>query len=170
MFGEAFLYETPATDSSQLLGRTLGIRVPQLTNDKTKSHLTLIFKAADIKDKVISTSFWGLECSAEYVARNLRAGLQKLEAIDTADTKDGWKLQITTSMILNRKSEFNIQKKSRSFVIDFLRKEASNSTIDEFVKSIVAGAYQRKLKKDASKIYPVRFLEIAKIEVMKAAS
>ncbi len=169
MFGETFLYETPATDQSHLFGRTIKVRVPQLTNDKTKSHLKLIFKVDDVKEKVVSTYFWGLECSPEYIARSVRSGLQKLEAIDMADTKDGWKLQITTSMILNRKSESNIQKKSRAFVINFLKNEASKSTIDEFVKNIVAGTYQKKLKKDVSSIYPVRFLEIGKIEVMKTA-
>lgn len=169
MFGETFLYETPATDPAHLIGRTVDIRVPQLTNDKTKSHLKLVFRIDDVKEKNVSTHFWGLECSPEYIGRNIRAGLQKLEAIDTTDTKDGWKLQITTALILNRKSEVNIQKKSRQFVINFLKSEASKLTIDEFVKNIVAGVYQKKLKKDVSSVYPVRFLEIGKIEVMKTA-
>ena len=106
----------------------------------------------------------------EYVYRNVRAGLQKMEAIDTVDTRDGWNLQLTVSIILNKNTMVNIQKKSRDFVMDYLRAEAAKLTIDEFIKPLTAGVYQKKLKKDASKIYPVRFLEIGKVEVLKAGS
>ncbi len=167
MFDETFLCETPATDPSQIVGRTLGVRVPQLTNDKTKGHLKLIFKIGSVNGNRVSTFFNGLACSPEYVYRNIRSGLQKMEAIDYIDTKDGWNLQVTASIILNKKCEFNIQKQSRKFVIDFLRQEASKSSLDEFVKNVVAGSYQKKIKKDGSRIYPVRFFEISKIEVHK---
>ena len=139
-----------------------------MTNDKTRGHLKLIFKINSLKEKQAFTEFSGLECSPEYIYRNIRAGLQKMEAIDWVDTKDNWKLQVTASIILNKKSAFNIQSQSRKFIIDFLKDSASKSTLDDFLKNIVIGAYQKKLKKDASKIYPVRFLEISKIEVVKA--
>ncbi len=164
------MFETPATDPLSLTGRVVGVHASQLTGDKTRSHIKIIFRVDGVKEKTVSTHFFGLECMPEYIYRNVRAGLQKLEAIDYIDTKDGWKLQITVSIILNRKSEANIQKKSRDFVMDYLRKEAAKSTIEEFVKSVVAGAYQKKLKKDASKVYPVRFLEISKIEVHKVGT
>ena len=167
MFGQMFLYETPATDATQLVGRTVEATVSQLINDKTKGHVKLLFKIDDVKEKSANTFFHGLVCNQEYIYRNIRSGLQKMEAIDTFDTKDGWKLQITTSMILNKNTETTIQKKARKFAIGFLRESAAGSNMDEFIKNIVTGVYQKKMKKDGSHVYPVRFLEIGKIEVMK---
>lgn len=167
-FGDVFLSETPTTDPSFLVGRTIQIKVPQLTGDKTRNHLKLIFKSTDVKDKSVNTIFDGLECSPEYISRNIRAGLQKLEAIDTALTKEGWSLQITSSIILNRKSKVNVQKQVRRATIDFMASEAGKLPLDEFVKNVAAGTYQKKLKKDLSSIYPIRFFEVAKIEVLKA--
>ncbi len=162
-----FLYETPTTDTTYLVGRTVEATASQLTSDKTRGHIKLLFKIDDIKEKSAHTLFHGLVCNQEYIYRNIRSGLQKLEAIDTVDTKDGWKLQITISMILNRNAETMIQKKSRKYTIDFLKDCASKSSLEEFVKNIVSGTYQKKMKKDGSRIYPVRFLEIGKIEVIQ---
>ena len=166
MFGEIFLYETPSTDNSYLVGRTVEATVSQLTSDKTRGHIKVLFKIDDIKEKTAYTSFHGLVCNQEYIYRNVRSGLQKMECIDTVDTNDGWKLQITTSMILNKKSETMIQKKARKFSIDFLKDNASKSNLEDFIKNIVTGVYQKKMKKNGSRIYPVRFLEIGKIEVV----
>ena len=162
------MYETPATDPSSIVGRTVEVFAPQLTGDKTRSHIKLLFRVDEVKEKSATTQFYGLECLPEYVYRNIRAGLQKLEAIDTVDTKDNWKLQITASYILNSQVNVNIQKNSRKFIINFLKAEAAKSTLEEFVKSVVAGAYQKKIKKDGSRVYPVRFLEISKIEVVNS--
>src|SRR3989338_6551238 len=87
-FGETFLYETPATDPSSIVGRPVEVFAPQLTGDKTRSHIKLLFMVDEVKEKSATTQFYGLECLPEYVYRNIRAGLQKLEAIDTVDTKD----------------------------------------------------------------------------------
>ncbi|GAF86521.1 unnamed protein product, partial [marine sediment metagenome] len=39
-------------------------------------------------------------------------------------------------------------------------------TLDDFVKGVLAGVIQRKIKKRGSSIYPVRFAEFLKIEIM----
>jgi small subunit ribosomal protein S3Ae len=166
MFGENIISETPTTDPEFLVGRMIQVKVPQLTGDKTRNHLKLIFKTTEVKEKRLATIFYGMGCTPEYVSRNIRAGLQKMEAIGMAQTKEGWDLQITSSIILNRKTKVNIQKQVRKATTDFMKAEAAKG-LGEFVKNSVSGVYQKKMKKDLSSIYPIRFFEVTKIEVHK---
>ncbi len=166
MFNETFLYETPTTDPKTLVGRNVEVGVPQLTGDK-KHQMKLVFKIEDVKDKKALTRFNGYSCSRDFIARGIRKGSSKIESTDYFSTKDNWKLQITTTSILNRSTESTIQAKIRKFVKSFMETETGQATIDDFVKGVISGLYQKKLRKDGSKTYPIRFAEINKIEVIQ---
>ncbi len=169
-FGESFLSETPATDSKHIAGRIIEVPVSNLLNDKTKNHMKLIFKVTDVENKKAHTKFGGFYVVREFISRNVRPELEKLYVVDYAETKDNWKLQITTTAILNGKCESTILSKSRKLISDFFKNQAANSTIDDFVKNVVSSNYQKIIRKDCSKIYPVRFAEINKIEVISDGS
>lgn len=166
-FDENFISETPATDSKYLPGRVIEVPVSIILNDKTKSHMKIIFKVTGVENKKAHTRFGGFYVIREFIARNVRSGLEKLYVVDYAETKDNWKLQITTTTILNGKCESSILTKSRKLISEFYKKQAAASTLDEFVKNVITSAYQKTIRKDCSKIYPVRFAEINKIEVIE---
>ena len=53
---------------------------------------------------------------------------------------------------------------------EMVKAKASELTHSDFIKAVMAGVVQMKIKKAASKTYPVRFAEITKIETIKAGS
>ncbi len=166
LFGENFLSETPATDSKYLAGRVIEVPVSTLLGDKTKSHMKLIFKITDVENKKAHTQFAGFFVIREFIARNIRSGLKKLQVVDYAETKDNWKLQITTTSVLNGNCKTTIRNKSRKLISEFFKKQAASVTIDDFIKNVISSNYQRTVRKDCSKLYPVRFAEIDKVEVI----
>lgn len=165
-FGNAPLAETPATDSKSVMGRVIEISVPELTGDQSKYWMKLCFKINKINGKNAYTKFYGYKCIKQYIFRMVRKRIQKMRAINNLETKDGWKLQVSNVTILNRKTNIMIEKKVRKFVFEFLKDKAKELTHDEFVKQIINSEIQTKIKKLASKIYPVRFCEIEKVEVV----
>ena len=84
------------------------------------------------------------------------------------ETKDGWKLQVTALLILNRKTEYKVMTRIRKLIDGQLEAAAGKSGIDAFVKDVVAGSIQKEMKRLGNKIYPVRFSEIESVEVLKA--
>jgi len=170
MFNENFLAESPATDPKSLVGRVVPAMVSDLTGDKSKNYIKLFFRVSDVKDKTASTDFSGLECLKEFVSRNVREGLEKVEAFDEVKTKDNWVLQISSTTILNRKIKANIRAKVRKQIADHLQKSVPETTLEEFLKSVLASTYQKKIRKEASVFYPVRFMEIHKVEVLKVGA
>ncbi len=102
----------------------------------------------------------------EHIFRVVRKKLDKIMTFDELETKDGWKLQVTAVTVMNRNTNIDVRKKIRELVKESLRAAASKSSIDEFVKSAIGGTLQMNIKKAGNKIYPVRFSEIEKIEVL----
>lgn len=166
-FGGNVVAETPATDPKTLVGRSIEVSVSDLLGQRGKDYQKVKFKVDRIDGKNAHTKFNGYVCVREFISRFVRKRLQKIEIIGDVKTKDEWVLQISSIAIMNRNVEKNIQRKVRAWVGNVLTETAGRSGIDEFVKFIMAGTIQHKIKKQGSKIYPVRFFEIAKIEVIK---
>ena len=170
MFNEEFVTETPTTDSKSLVGRNLEVNVSELLRQPQKYYMKLLFKIDRVDDKARTayTRFNGFSVSREHVYRVVRKRIQKVELISDVETKDNWKLQVSTVTILNRNTDAEVQKKVRNHVGEMLAKEAGETDIDDFIKLVVNSVLQMKIKKSATKIYPVRFSEITKIEVVNA--
>ena len=167
-FGEIHVAETPATDPKNLIGRTIEISAAELPSEhQPKPHMKVYFKIVSVDGNNAKTIFNGFEVAKEYLFRVVRKRTSKLDIVSEAETKDNWKLQISSITVLNRKAETEIETSIRKYVENFLKEFASKASIDDFVKAVLEDALQQHVKKFGSKIYPVRFNEISKIEVMK---
>lgn len=166
-FGENIIAETPATDPKTLMGRVVEVTITDLLGQRGKDYQKLRFKIDKIDDNKACTKFSGYVTVKEFISRVIRKRLQKIEIIGNVKTRDEWVLQISSIAVMNRNVERNIQRKVRLWVENLLSETAGRSGIDDFVKFIVAGSIQHKIKKQGSKIYPVRFFEVSKIEVMR---
>lgn len=166
IFGKNFLYETPTTDPNSLVGRVVEVGVPDLTGDQTKYYMKVRFRINRIDEGKAFTEFHGFRCATEYIFRMVRKGSQRVDVNQVINTMDGYKLRIGFIGILNRNVETTVKGRFRKFVTELLKENATKITLDDFVKGVIAGVIQKKIKKRGSTIYPVRFSEINKIEVM----
>jgi small subunit ribosomal protein S3Ae len=159
--------ETPAMDSKLVLGRVIEVPVSELTGDQSKYYMRIGLRTGKPEGENVPTTFHSFFCINEYVMRMGRKGLGKVYYYGNVKTKDGWTLQASVILVLNRRANANIKSKVRESVSGLLEARAKDLNHDEFVKSTMAGVFQMKMKKAASKIYPVRFAEICKIETVK---
>jgi ribosomal protein S3AE len=159
------LYETPTTDPGSLVGRVIEVGVPELTGDQTKYYMKVSFSVKKIDNGKALTEFHGFKVAKEYVFRMVRKGSQRVDVNHVLGTKDGYKLRVGFIGVLNRNVESAVKSKFRKFAIGLLNENAGSMTLDEFVKCVLAGVIQRKIKKRGSKIYPVRSAEVLKIEI-----
>ena len=103
------------------------------------------------------------------VSRMSRKGLGKVAVYVDVVTKDNWKIQVSSITILNRRANAEIKAKVNRIVNEIIKDKGSSMTHNDFIKAAIAGVFQVKIKKTASKVYPVRFSEITKIETLKPA-
>jgi small subunit ribosomal protein S3Ae len=162
---------TPATDAKSIPGRIIEVAVPDVTGDQSKYYIRIELKTGLPKENMdVPTTFHSYYCLGEYVMRLGRKGLGKVAAYVNCETKDGWKLQASAVCVLNRRSNANIKTKIIALMEEMIKAKASELSHSDLIKAVMAGVVQMKIKKAASKTYPVRFAEITKIEVLKAGS
>lgn len=169
MFEGRQIGEIPTTDAKLLAGKTIEVSLPEVGGPGQKFYVKLKFKVDKVDGDKALTRFHGLSLMNEHMYRIVRKRMQKMELSTYVDTKDGWKLQLTFIAMLNRNTNSSIQNRVRVASEKFLKDFASKSSISELVKAVTAGSLQHSVRKMGNKIYPVRFSEISKIEVKKAA-
>ena len=168
MFNEYQMAETPTTDPANLVGRNIEIGVSDLLGQPQKYYMKIFFKITDVDSRNAYTRFNGYATTREYLYRVVRKRNEKVESTDTMDTRDGWKLQITSVAILNRNTEAEVSKKVRNIMVAHIKETASKAGSEMLIKKILEGSLQKEIRKLGSKVYPVRFCEVSKIEVVKA--
>jgi len=169
LFEGTVLGEIPATDPKSLVGRNVERSISDITGNQAKSHIRLKFKITDVKGSQANTTFNQYYVIREYISRVLRKRLQKVELVNKIEVKDGQVLKAKTVVILNRNTPTSVQKRVRAEIENFLKNTAEKTTLEDFIKFVTLGSVQKNLKKMCNKIYPVRFCEISKLELLKKA-
>lgn len=59
-FGEKVLGETPIGDPETIKNRVLSVSLINLINDSSKYYFKFNFRVKDVKEKKVSTEFWGV--------------------------------------------------------------------------------------------------------------
>ena len=170
MFNNIVLSETPSIDADAIVGRVIKVNISQLTGQASKYYMNAKFKIAAVDGKNASTVFAGYDCTRDYLFHMVRKRTEKVRHVRDVETKDGWKLQITALLILNRKTNKEVRGKIRGIIDKQLESAAKKEGIDGFVKDVIAGTMQKEMKRIGNKVYPVRFSEIESIEVVRAPS
>jgi len=170
MFGGDQLAETPAIDPRSLSGRTIETNLAELLGQPDKYYMNLKFKVDRIDDNKAYTHFHAYSCAREHLFRIVRKRSQKVRVASDVETKDGWKLQVVSLVVLNRNTNLEIQKKVRKIMVSGIAERAGESDIDTFIRSITSGILQKDIRKLGNRVYPIRFSEIESIEVKKTGS
>ena len=166
--GAKLIGQTPTTDPKGVVGRNIDVSIAELTGDNRKRHMKVMLRINKIEGKTCLTSFNGLECVREHLMRMVRKRNQKVETIFNTGTKDGWFLKIKFLTILNGNTTSTLQTKMREFVSRKLTDFTKNSNLQDFLRKVISTEVQMKIKKEGSKIYPVRFSEVARIRVLRS--
>lgn len=167
MFNKAAIAETPAIDSSAIIGRRVEVNVSQLTGQASKYYMKVWFKVKSVDGRSAASLFDGYGCTRDYLFHVVRKRADKVRHARDVETKDGWKLQVMSLLILNRKTNAGVKRMVRKLIDDQLDAAAKRSGIEGFVREVIAGSVQKEIKRLGNKIYPVRFSEIESIEVIK---
>jgi ribosomal protein S3AE len=167
LFDSTLIAQTPTTDPKNLVGRNIEVNVYNLTNDMKKQHMKIIFSIDKVEGKSALTRINGFECLREHIMRMVRKRNKKVQCIFDAKTKDNWLLKVTFLSILNGSPGTDVQKESRLFVEKTFMDAVQKMGINDLILSVINNQIQMKIKKEGSKIYPVRFCEVEKIRVVK---
>lgn len=165
IFQEKVLGETPGDDVKKVIGRTVEAPLVMITNDMSKYYLKAKMKIVRIDDLKAYTELAGLECLRDYIARMIRHRVTRIDTVQRLETKDGKKVAVKSIIVTNKRVTRGVEKDIKKYVEDVIAKTVTESTLDDFVTKILKDNIKQKVMKEGSKIYPLRFFEIRKLEI-----
>lgn len=164
-FGDFVIGETIAMDPNKLIGRVVETSLMDVLNDPTKYYFKFLFKVDEIKENKAITKFVGHVCTRDYIARIVRKRASRIDTNDIIKLKDNT-FRIKTIGISNRRISQNIRVDVRKNIREMVKKEISEMKTEEFVRAMIDGKIQGKIRKAISKVYPLRHFEFRKTELM----
>lgn len=167
-FNEHVIGETMADEPEKVLGRSAEATLHDLTGDMRQMHVKLFFRVNDTVDSLAKTEFIGHTMTSDYVRRLTRRGQTKISAVFDVKTKDGSRLRVKPFAVTDRRAQTTAAQAIRALMQDVITKAAAENSLTAFLKEVLVGDLSNAIYKEARKIHPVRRVEIAKTEVVKA--
>ncbi len=167
-FGMVELGETPADDASKVIGRTVETTLSDLTGDYSNQnpYKKLIFKVYRVAGDNAYTKFHRFELTREYLNSLTRRRTSKIEDVIDITTADGYKLRVKPVAFTIKRCKTSQKRLIRAIMRDLVVKRGTSENFVQFIQESILGKLPSEIYKSAKKIYPLRRVEIRKIELL----
>ena len=167
-FGMVELGETPADDPSKVVGRTVETTLSDLTGDYSNQnpYKKLIFKVYRVAGDNAYTKFHRFELTREYLNSLTRRRTSKIEDVIDITTADGYKLRVKPVAFTIKRCKTSQKRLIRAIMRDLVIKRGTSENFVQFIQESILGKLPSEIYKSAKKIYPLRRVEIRKIELL----
>ncbi|ODS38942.1 MAG: hypothetical protein A7316_06690 [Candidatus Altiarchaeales archaeon WOR_SM1_86-2] len=154
---------TVAADPKKLVGRTLKVTIRDLTGDKTKQHLNLIFEIGKVRDSNAYTKFKRFEVSRNYLKGLVKADTSKIDHIHDID--DSNNLRIKTVVITRNRIKTS-QKNAINSKISEILDGYKDANLKDLVEQSLSGKLNTRIYREIKNVCPIQRVEIREIRAM----
>jgi len=167
-FGLAEIGETPADDPNKVVNRTVEITLAELTNDYSNQnpYKKLIFKVYRVSGENAYTKFHRFEMMREYINSLIRRRTSKIDDVIDVTTADGYKLRVKPVAFTIKRCKTSQKSVIRKIMREIIINNATQKNFVQFLQECILGRIPSEIYKNAKRIYPLRRVEINKIELL----
>lgn len=164
VFGEEVIAEIPSLKDSTLIGRTVKVSLSELTKNYKQMHTTAILKITGVDGKKAKTEYFGQELLKDALARLIRRWSSRVDSIQDIKLKDK-KMRLKMTIITAKKANTTVRENLRATTIKISNEMLAGRPLDEAVMTLNNEKLTRVIHEAAAKIFPVRSVEVRKVEV-----
>ena len=169
-FGEVEIGKTFATEPDYIIGRKIITNAMNVVNDLDKFYMKLIFTISSINGTKALTEFTGSQLMSEYITRLVLRRVRRTDLVQDLMTKDGVKVRVKSIILTSKKISTATKFDVTNMIREMIQKTVENSTLEQFVEDVISDEIKMKVLQEARKIYPVRYFELRRTEVIKQTS
>ncbi|MFH1257267.1 MAG: hypothetical protein V1494_08335 [Candidatus Diapherotrites archaeon] len=162
------LAETVAEKPENVMGRTIRLSVREIANQAKKSHISVIFKVAEVTGNKASTEAIGHEIKEGYMRRLIRRRGSKIEATQTVTLKDGKRAKVKTVVLAARKATGPQETAVRKMLEEEVAGHCAKIESKKIVEELVFGNLPLKIFNSIKKIVPIKRVEIVRSSIEKS--
>jgi len=166
-FDKTVIGETVAEKPKNVEGRIIKIDLGQLTGQRQKRYIGVLFKIERVEGNNASCQTLGHEASPGFVSRLVRRRMSKIEIIQTLRTADNKQVKVKTIALsvrkLSKKQEADVGKK----MAEMMKEAVLQKPYIQASQEMIFGAMSSKIFKVLTKIAPLKRVEIIKSRVLE---
>ncbi|MBW2982043.1 hypothetical protein KY343_04135 [Candidatus Woesearchaeota archaeon] len=168
IFHNQVVGEILLTSPNNAVGRIIPVNLASLVKDPRRQHITIKLVINNAAGEKLHTEMIGYEINPSFVKRMVRKGGDKIDYSFTAETADDKKLKLKVVFLTRRKIKLSVATALRKNSEEILKKDIGKTRFVELMQTIVIHKIQGSLKKQLSKIYPLKTFEIRNIHIEKS--
>lgn len=154
-----------AVSPEDLMNRTVEVTLYELTGDIEQAHVHIKLQVKRVQGGIGYTEFKGHHFSRDYLGGRIRRRYSKVEAIFDVSTKDGASMQLQAIAITATPASRAQRHDIRMKMIKTAQEAAASANFYDFVQDMLTGKLAQLMQKDAKKVFPIAFLDVAKSKV-----
>ena len=166
-FNKQVIAETISSDPKSLIGRTIKFSLMNLTREIKHQNIKIIFSINSVNENNALTEIVGYELVPSFIKRITRTGREKIDNVNTYETKNNIKLVLKLLIMTKSKTKRSILSNLRHKSKEFLTAKIQKQDYSELITSLITYTLQKELKSTLSKIYPVAVCDIRVLKKIK---
>jgi len=166
-FDRKVLGETVAEKPKNLVGRILKVDLGQLTGQRQKRHISVLFRVDRVEGNNAECITVGHDTSQGFLNRLVRRRMSKIEQVQEIETSDARKVKVKSFALSVRKLSKSQEADMRKALVELIAKSTEKKGFAQVSQEIIFGATASKIFKQLSKIAPLRRVEIVKSKLLE---
>ena len=166
-FNKQVIAETISSDPKSLIGRTIKFSLMNLTREIKHQNIKIIFSINSVNENNALTEIVGYELVPSFIKRITRTGREKIDNVNTYETKNNIKLVLKLLIMTKSKTKRSILSNLRHKSKEFLTAKIQKQDYSELITSLITYTLQKELKSTLSKIYPVAVCDVRVLKKIK---
>lgn len=159
------LGKSEVTDLGNLVGRTAKVNLMYITGNVKNQNVRLTFRISDVNSGLAKTEVIKYEQIPYYLGRFVRKGSDLVEDSFVVKSKDGKDVVIKPFIVTKMNTSSLVLSLIRKTAKTLIEKEASESTYDDLIQSIIGGRIQTTFRNEIKKIFPLKVFEFRRVEL-----
>ena len=165
-FNQQLIGETAIAEPGLAVGKPMTVNLMNLTGEIRKQNTNIKFVIDKVIEGKATTKVTGYEMISAGLKRMVRRRSSKIDMSFTAVTADKFKVRIKPFILTRNKVSNSVLNAMRRQTMDAVRKTISNTGFQNIIQDITNHRFQIGLKKQLSKVYPIKTFEIKSLKVI----
>lgn len=164
-FSQIEIGEALSTEASGLKNRIIYAQYSAISGDITKQHIKTKLKVTDVEGENVNTELIGYEMSKPFLQRFIRRKTSKIDQVVDIKLKDK-NARLKAIIITVKKANASQRTALRKAIKAEILKNLREFDMEDLAMALASGRPQKMIQKKIKVIFPVRFFEIRKMEIL----
>lgn len=156
-----------ATGPEHVIGRTVEITFYEVTGDFQHQNIKLKLQILKVEGDEAYTDLKTMEYMREFLRSLVRRRTSMVDAVIDLETKDGYKIRAMAIAFTTRRITSSRKRAIRKVAFEILKKRATELVFKQFIHEALLGKIASEIYNEGKKIYPLRFVGVRKIKVLR---